>query len=268
MIADPLLDLAGHPIIGHRGAAGSAPENTLAAFDLALEQGAEALELDVRLTADGVPVVLHDATLERTTDGQGLVAATTLERLRRLDAGARFTTDATTFPWRGQGVGVPTLDEVFQRYPSTPLLIELKVAEAADPVARALLSHGAETRAVVASFLPAALTRFRKPPFLAGASRSEIAALWARATLRLPPREDQGIRLYAVPRQYKGWIRVATRRFVAGAARLGRPVHVWTVDNVARAHRLWKRGVAGIITNYPALMREARDRRFGSPGRG
>src|SRR5204862_7422311 len=96
---NPLLDLDARPVIAHRGASGVAPENTLPAFELALRQGADALELDVRLTRDGAAVVIHDATLERTTDLAGPVLAHTLAELRMADAGARFTLDrGRTFP--------------------------------------------------------------------------------------------------------------------------------------------------------------------------
>jgi len=264
VIGDLLLDPARHPVIGHRGASGDAPENTLESFDLALEHGAEALELDIRLSADGVPMVHHDPTLDRTTDGRGPLASRTADQLDRLDAGARFTTDGATFPWRGRGITIPTLEAVLARYPTVPLLIELKVVEAERPVAEMLLARGAEGRAVVASFLRTALDRFHRPPLLAGASRREIAELAFRAALGLPPR-DQGVRLYAVPERYRRLVPVVTRRFVRGAARLGCPVHVWTVNDVATAERLWDRGVAGMITNFPRLIRPARDRRFGGP---
>src|SRR5580765_3256853 len=99
--SNPLLDLSARPIIAHRGASGAAPENTLAAFELAVRQGADAFELDVRLTADGVPVVLHDPTLDRTTDRAGPLAALRVADLKGIDAGARFTLDrGESFPFR------------------------------------------------------------------------------------------------------------------------------------------------------------------------
>src|SRR5881296_638063 len=105
--SNPLLDLSARPVIAHRGASGSAPENTLATFELAVRQGADAFELDVRLTADGVPVVLHDPTLERTTDHRGPLAALRVADLTDIDAGARFTLDrGRTFPFRAAGVRI------------------------------------------------------------------------------------------------------------------------------------------------------------------
>lgn len=257
-----LLDPNGHPVIAHRGASGSAPENTLAAFDLAARSGAEAFELDVRLAADGVPVIVHDFGLERTTDRFGPVAARTAVELAGYDAGARFSPDGgTTFPFRGRGIGIPTLEEVLTRHPTMPVLIELKVATAAGPVGTVLRRTGAAQRCAVASFLPEAVEAFREPPFSAGASRREILALAVESWLG-PPR-PRGISLYAVPVRYKNIIPVPTRRFVAAARRLGCPVHVWTVNDTETADQLWDRGCAGMITNYPEMLRAARDRRFG-----
>src|SRR5215210_4137174 len=104
---NPLLDLSAHPVIAHRGASGSAPENTLEAFELALRHGADAFELDVRLTADSVPVLLHDSTLDRTTNHSGLLSATSVAQLSGIDAGARFSPDGQTYPFHGEEYGCP-----------------------------------------------------------------------------------------------------------------------------------------------------------------
>ncbi len=259
MNADLLLDPKRHPVIGHRGASGLAPENTLASFDLALAEGAEAFEFDVRLTADGIPVVFHDPTLDRTTDATGPLLGRTLADLENVDAGSWFTTDGARFPFRGLGVRIPTLDDVLARYPETPMLLELKVVEAAGPVREALLRAGAVGRVVVASFEPAAVGQFMQPPFQAGASRREIVDLAVRSFFGLSPR-NRGVLLYAVPDRYRGVIPVPTRRFVRNATILGRPVHVWTVNDVATATAFWSIGCAGMITNFPGRLREARDR--------
>lgn len=259
MTADILLDPAARPVIGHRGAAAHAPENTLPSFELAAAVGAEAFELDVRISADGVPVVCHDPTLARTTDRNGVVAKLPLEQLARADAGARYSPDGgVSHPFRDRAIRVPRLEEVLERFPAMPLLLELKTADAARPVQRLLRRHGAETRCVVASFEHAAVTPFLKPPWLAGASRRAIVELAACALLGLRPR-DRGFRAYAVPYRYKDRVPVPTRRFIRAAARLGAPVHVWTVDAPAIAAELWARGVSGIITNDPGRIRQARE---------
>lgn len=251
--ANPLLDPLATPVIAHRGASAEAPENTLAAFRLAVEQGAEAFELDVHATADGVPVVIHDPALERTTDLAGLVAACPLPRLREADAGARFTTDGgRTFPWRGRGVGVSTLAEVLDEFPALPVLIEVKDPRAQHAVARVLLETGAAGRCVLASSIHEALAAFEGPPFLRGASRRDIARLWLGSLVGLALGAP-GCRAYAVPQRHRG-LPVVTGGFLAAARRLGCPVHVWTVNDPGEAVGLWRRGVAGIITNTPAAV--------------
>jgi glycerophosphoryl diester phosphodiesterase len=255
---NPLLDPTARPVVAHRGASASAPENTAAAFELASRCGADALELDVRLSADGVPVVIHDATLDRTTDGQGPVSGRTAAALQQLDAGARFTRDGgRTFPFRGQGIRIPTLADVLRAFPELPLLVEIKEVGAQPAVREVLLAHAAVERCVVASASADALALFGRAPFLRGAAGEEISRLYRRAAVgRVPEAVDY--HLLSVPRRYRG-LTVPTRWFVGAARRLGCPVHVWTVDSPATARRLWRRGVAGIITNAPELIRAARD---------
>jgi glycerophosphoryl diester phosphodiesterase len=244
-----LLDLSARPIIAHRGASGSAPENTVAAFELALVEGADAIELDVRLTADGVPVVLHDATLDRTTNGSGPLARLTLEQLRAIDAAVRFPA------YRGSGITVPSLAEVLRAFPMMPFLIEIKEAQAQEAVKQVLLEEGAILRSVLASEHHAALTRFREPPFAVAASASEIGALYRAALFRRVPNRVAYSTL-SVPHRHRG-LRVPTPGFVRAARALGCPVHVWTVDDPRLAHQLWECGVAGMVTNYPGRMKES-----------
>jgi glycerophosphoryl diester phosphodiesterase len=254
---NPLLDLSARPVIAHRGASGLAPENTLPAFELAVRQGADALELDVRLTRDGAAVVIHDATLDRTTDRSGPVLAQTLAELRMADAGARFTLDrGRTFPFRGTGVRIPTLAEVLWAFPKVPVLVEVKEPEVQEAVRRVLLQEDAVSRCVPASEHGAALQAFREPPFASGACGSDIAQLyWAVMFRRRLP--HAGYRFLSVPYRHHG-LPVPTSRFVAAARSLGSPVHVWTVNDAATARRLWARGVAGIVTNLPQLVGYAR----------
>ncbi len=234
-----------------------APENTLPAFELAVRQGADAIELDIRLTADGVPVVLHDATLDRTTGGHGRVRALSLAELREVDAGARFTLDGgRSFPFRGADVRVPTLAEVLRGFPGMPLLVDLKEPAVQEGVRRVLLEENAVERCVLASEHHAALQAFRQPPFIVAASGAEIGTLYRAVLLRRVP-ASVSYRLVSVPVRYRG-VPVPTRGFVAAARGLGCPVHVWTVNDAATAQMLWGRGVAGIVTNFPGAVLEAR----------
>ena len=248
-----LLDPAARLVIGHRGAPAEAPENTLAAFRRAAELGVDGFELDVRVSADGVPVVIHDPTLDRTTDRSGAVAACPFEVLRQADAGARFTPDGgRTFPWRGRGVVIPTLDEVLDAFPAMPMFVELKLPEAQPAVHGALLRHGATARCVVSAIPHAALAAFRQPPFLRGASRRDILRLWLGSKVGFAS-AARDCRCFAVPIRRRNLL-VTTDGFLAAARRLGRPVHVWTVDDPAVALGLWARGVSGILTNTPGTM--------------
>lgn len=247
-----LAQLGARPVIAHRGASGLAPENTIAAMELGAEQGADALEFDIRVAGCGTPVVLHDADLDRTTSWTGPVASRTAADLAKCDAGHWFTSDGVTYPWRDRGLFVPTLAQVLARFPDTPLLIELKTVESALPVRQVLTTHGAGERVMVASFLEAALSPFREAGFLTSASRRGILRMWLASRLGLSPRGRD--RAYSVPEKYKNRIRVPTRRFVEAARTVGCPVHVWTVNHPDRARELWGLGVAGIITNFPGLM--------------
>ncbi|MBA3317427.1 MAG: glycerophosphodiester phosphodiesterase [Gemmatimonadales bacterium] len=254
---NPLLDLGARPVIAHRGSSAEAPENTLTAFEAAVQRGADALELDVRLTADGAPVVIHDAALDRTTDRTGPVGSETLANLRSVDAGWQFTPDeGRTYPYRGRDARIPTLGEVLWTFPRTPVLVEIKETQAQEAVRRVLLQEGAAERCVVASEHQEALRAFDEPPFARGASGPEISALyWAVLLRKRPPKVRY--RFLSVPQRHRG-LPVPTRAFVTAARTRGCPVHVWTVDSPASAQRLWRRGVAGIVTNRPGEIGEAR----------
>jgi glycerophosphoryl diester phosphodiesterase len=260
---NPLLDPEARLVIAHRGSSSEAPENTLPSFEAAVRRGADAIELDVRLTADGAPVVIHDATLDRTTDRTGPVAALTLAELRAVDAGWRFTPDlGRTHPYRGGDARVPTLGEVLWALPRLTILVEIKEPSAQEAVRRVLVQEDAAARCVVASEHREALLAFDGPPFARGASAAEITALyWATLVRRRIP--NPGYRMLSVPLRHRG-LPVPTSRFVAAARANACAVHVWTVDSPDTARRLWRRGVSGIVTNVPGTMVDARRREIGA----
>jgi glycerophosphoryl diester phosphodiesterase len=233
-----LIDPLAHPVIAHRGASGQFPENTLLAFRHALEHGADAIELDVRLTADGTPVVIHDATVDRTTGGSGAVEAMPLEAVLDLDAGF--------------GETVPTLEAALEATEGVPLIVEIKVPTAGHAVVDALEAAGAQDRVLVGSFVSAPLQPVREAGIRTTPSRREVARFWVASRLGWP--RLGGYEAFSVP-EYQGRLRVVDRRFLRHAARTGRPVHVWTVDEVETARRLRSLGVAGVITNFPERMR-------------
>lgn len=249
---NPLLDPAARLVIGHRGAAAYAPENTLASFQLALAQGADALEFDLRRSRDGLAMVFHDPTLERTTDGTGPLAALTASELQRLDAGRHFTDLAGATPYRGTGIRIPTFQEVLRAFPGVPLLIEIKEVEVQEAAAAILREEGAADRAVVAGDDWHALTAFREPPFHLGASRRDITRLY----FGLGAPDDRCVN-YAVPEFHYG-LPIPSRRFVRRAHARGATVHVWTVDDARSALRWWRNGANGLVTNRPDAIHSAR----------
>lgn len=249
-----LLDPAARPVIGHRGAAAYAPENTLESFRLALTLGAEAIEFDIRRSTDGVAMVFHDATLERTTNLTGPVSQYSASQLQQADAGFHFTPDGSTAtPFRGQGVTIPTLAEIITAFPGLPLLIEIKEPEVQDAVATILRAGDAVDRAVVAGNDWRALRAFREPPFHLGASRRDIVR--RKFGVGAP---DPHCRCYAVPDSWHG-LTVPSAGFCRAAHAAESTVHVWTVDDARSALLLWRNGAQGIVTNRPDVIRTARD---------
>jgi glycerophosphoryl diester phosphodiesterase len=231
-----------HPLVfAHRGGMTLGPENTISTFDAGMKAGADGLELDVQLSADGEVVVHHDKTLERTTRGSGPVAAVTAAELARLD--------------------VPPLCEVLHRYPAARIIIEMKQDTAAlgEAVARDVRAAGAERRVCAAGFGPAALRSFRRqlPGAATSAHQEEVRRALHRTWMCWPLLncEWQG---YQVPER-AGWLRVVSPRFVKYAHRAGLKVQVWTVDEEADMRRLLDWGVDALITNNPALAVRVRD---------
>lgn len=253
-----LLDPVAHPVIGHRGASAFAPENTLVGFERAAAFGAEAFELDVHLTADGQPVVIHDPTLDRTTDLRGAVASMTYDAIREADAGARFTTDrGATFPFQGRGVRVPLLAEVLGMFADTPVIVEMKTVAAAPAVKRVVAAAGAASRCILASFDERALAPFDAPPWIRSASRAETLSLLSRALVGRAPRPPR-YRALTIPTRFNG-IPIPMRMLAGAAQRVGCPTHVWVIDSPDVARSLWGDGVAGVITNRPGAMLAARE---------
>jgi glycerophosphoryl diester phosphodiesterase len=256
-VSNPLIDPHARLVIAHRGNGVDAPENTLEAFTQAVTLGADAIELDVRLTRDGVPVVLHDPSLYRTTGERDLVADLSLAQLRHADAGATFSKDAgLTFPYRARGLTVPTLAAALEEYPRIPLLIEVKIPDAVDATWRALEAAGATTRAVVGSLIHEAVAPFRVRSIPTGASFDEVLRLlprawWPGGPDRLP------YQTLCIPRWYNG-LPIPVVALARTAAPAGVVAHVWTVNSPRVAKRLWRAGIQGIVTDDPRTMLQAR----------
>jgi glycerophosphoryl diester phosphodiesterase len=252
-----LLDPESRPVIGHRGNRAYAPENTIESFAQAVALGADAIEFDVRLSADGIPVVHHDPTLVRTTDGIGEVSRLKLSELRNLDAGAKFTRDGgKTFPYRNAGHRIPTFEEVVGAFPSTPLIIEIKDTLAAGAVREILEEKKAESRALVDAYDERAIRRFDGSNIACGASRNGVARLMGQVLLGLPV-SGMNYRALCVPLSYKG-LPLPVRGFAKAARAKNVRVHVWTINDPDVAVSLWTSGVNGIISDDPGLILKAR----------
>ena len=254
-----LIDPAARLVIAHRGDSAHFPENTIPSFDRALELGADAIEFDLRVSRDGEVVVIHDPTVDRTTDGTGAVSSLTFAELKRLDAGARFSADGgRTFPFRGRGLTIPTFDEMLARYASIPLLIEVKLPDAGRRAPAILDRHGASRRVVLDSTDADALEPFRGLPFTTGASLRDIVSILPRALVGLPLGQVP-YRAFCLPEWYNG-IPVPVRRLARAGRRAGFPTHVWTVNDPGTAESLWRDGINGIISDDPATMLALRAR--------
>ncbi len=226
-------------LYAHRGASAEAPENTLAAFRRALEVGADGIELDVHLSADRVPVVIHDDTLERTTDGGGPVAGFTAAALGELDAGARFAGEYV-------GESVPTLEAALCLLAGQLRLnVEIKDARAGVAVFD-LLRHFPQVDAVVSSFDYGVLTQLRRTAPDLPLALLHDGGSWRRALVRA-----EALRVCAFhPRAD-----LVSRPLLAACRRLQLPVYAWTVDDPGLARGLARMGIAGLFTNDPAGLR-------------
>lgn len=230
--------------IAHRGASAAAPENTLAAFERALELGADGIELDVRLSADRVPVVIHDATVDATTDGSGRVANMTVAQLQRLDAGSWFGLSYAD-------LRIPTLEEVLAAVGSELLVnIELKGSGLAGrrlvrAVVELVEGFRLTERVLISSFNPLHLVHVHRaaPGIPTGLLYSgRFFPVFAQAVSPQPYAAlHPGVAV--LDRKHVDWIRRHDYR-----------VHVWTVDNPSDMRRLISWGVDAIITNVPHLL--------------
>jgi glycerophosphoryl diester phosphodiesterase len=248
----------GWPVnFAHRGGAKIVPENTLEGLREGLRVGAGVLELDVHATADGNIVVIHDETVDRTTDGKGPVREMTLAEVRRLDAGYRFTPDGgKTYPYRGEGVRIPTLEEVYGEFADVPINVEIKGKRPGieEAVWRTIEGAGAEERTLVVSEDSGTIRRFREASggsVPTASSSAELISFWLLRGLggssKPPYQALQG------PETYKG-LRIVTPEFVRGAHERGLRVDVWTIDHEPDMRRLLGFGVDGIMTDRPDVL--------------
>ena len=253
---DPWMQSADKPaVIAHRGGWGLWPENTIYAFQGATEMGVDVLDFDVRATADGVLVVLHDERVDRTTNGEGSVQDLTWAELQELDAGYRWTVDNDqTYPYRGKGISIPTLQAVLEQFEGWSMGIELKQDEPPIlvPTCTALRNAGQTPHVLVSSFSGDLIKAFREicPEVATSVTAGEATIFWALEQVFLSGLYRPPCNSFQVP-ETMGPLRVVDRGFVDAAHDQGLYVHVWTVSKTEEMERLIGLGVDGILTPYP-----------------
>lgn len=236
----------------------------MAAIDNGMSLGADGLEIDTHLSADGIAVVIHDSTLDRTTDRSGPVSALTAAELARVDAGYRFEVDGQ-FPFRRQGIGVPTLDQVLARHRDTRIIIEMKGGDPqlARAVAASVARAGAVERACVSSFHQTSVDTIRAehPEIATSASVREARWTLHRSWIRWPWFSAQPYCAFQVP-EHTRRLRVVSPAFVRQVHKQGQVVQVWVVDERHDIIRLLNWGVDGIISDRPDIAISTRDEWF------
>jgi glycerophosphoryl diester phosphodiesterase len=248
-------------IFAHRGGARLAPENTMVAIDNGQALGSDGFEIDVHLSADGIPVVIHDPTLDRTTDRTGPVSALTAAALERVDAGFHFELDGK-HPFRGRGIGIPRLEDVLQRHPNTRAIVEMKGGDPAlaRAVASAVKRTGAVERVCVSSFQQSSVDTIRRehPEIATSASVREARWTLHRSWVRWPWVSPQPYFAFQVP-EHTRRMRVVSPAFVRQVHKQGQVVQVWVVNDADDIRRLLDWGVDGIISDRPDIAIATRD---------
>ncbi len=243
-------------VISHQGGDGLYPSNTLYAFEKSAEMGVDVLELDVHASRDGHLVVIHDETLERTTNGTGLVKEKPLAELQELDAGYTWSPErkGERFPYRGQGITIPTLEQVFQAFPDYRINIEIKQTEPSitESLCKLIREYNKQDQILVVSFHDSDIRTFRKlcPEVVTAGAPKEIRNFYILHRVFLANLFRSATDAFQVP-EYQDDLHIATKHFVKNAQSKNVQVHVWTVDEVADMQRMIDLGVNGIITDRP-----------------
>ncbi|MQA96627.1 MAG: glycerophosphodiester phosphodiesterase [Streptosporangiales bacterium] len=247
--------------IAHRGGMALAPANTMAAFDLAASHGADVFETDVHMTADGELVTIHDATVDATTDGSGRVNTSTYAELAKLDAGHRFPGPRGDFPYRGTGVTVPRLADLFAAYGGTHgFNIDIKAPYPGVEAAlwKLIASYDVTERVVVAAFDQRRLQRFRAVSggrVALGAGVAEVRRFVLAHKLRCPWLYRPRAAVLQIPVAAAG-LDLEDRRLIDGAHRHGLQVHYWTINDEPTMRELLALGADGVMTDRPDLLRQ------------
>ena len=242
-------------VVAHRGGRGLGPENTLAVFRLSLEKGADILEMDIRTTADNHLIVLHDDTVDRTTDGNGAVNEMPLVQIKNLDAGYRWSGDGgKSYPFRNRGITIPTLPEVFKALDRIRMIVEIKEnrPNMSKRLCNEIRQHRRISSVLVASIHSKVLNKFRTicPDVANAAGPSEAVWFYYLSRIGLTAMYSPEENALLVPKTFKGR-QVITNQFMGAAHQRHLKVAVWTVNSEENMKQLITMGVDGILTDYP-----------------
>jgi glycerophosphoryl diester phosphodiesterase len=249
-------------VMAHQGGDGERPSNTMSAFTHAVEIGVDVLEMDIHSTSDGVLVVIHDATIERTTDGEGRISDMTFAQLQTFDAAYHWPTlddeegsPIDDFPYRGTGVTIPALEEVLRAFPD--LLVNIEIKQRTPSIAQPLCDLLRETemteQALVVSFDGATLREFRAdcPEVATAAAQDEVTPFVLLAQVGLTGAYQPTAFAFQVPERAQG-LTVLSMASVDAVQSRNVAVHAWTINQIDEMQRMIKYGVDGIITDYPS----------------
>lgn len=246
-------------VFAHQGGEGLWPSNTMLAFDNAARLGADVLDTDMHMTKDGVLVLMHDETVDRTTNGHGAIRDLTLAEIKKLDAAYSFSVDGgKTFPYRGQGVSVPTLEELFRAYPNKRIGIEIKQTDpekTAKAFCQAIRAANMQTKMLVSSFRHQNMLAFRRecPEVATSATEIEARDFFIAQLAGLQGVISPEYQSLQIPERNSGFT-LLTPQFIAAARSRGLPVQPWTINSEADLRRIIALGVDAINTDYPDRM--------------
>ena len=242
-------------VIARQGGAGLRPGNTLAAFENAVRMRVDMLQLDVQSSADGALVLMHDSTVDRTTEGSGAVAAFSLAELQQLDAAYDWSADGgQSFPLRGTDVRVPALEEVLAAFPEARMMIDIQQEAPAlgMPLCTLLAAHNMQQKVLVAAISAVAIQDFRKacPQVATAASQREATNFYLLNLVFVGAAYSPPFAVLQVPEKRSG-LHLITPTFTSTAHLKQLRLHVWTVNETDAMRRMMDAGVDGIITDYP-----------------
>ncbi|MDR7077072.1 glycerophosphoryl diester phosphodiesterase [Neobacillus niacini] len=250
-------------VIAHQGGELLAPSNTMTAFENAAKLGVDVLETDIHITKDGHLVAIHDPTVDRTTNGKGAVADLTLAEIQELDAGYHFKDLEGKYSYRGKGVYIPTVDEMFQAFGNMKIEIEIKddnPPERIDEISSSLWNliekYQMEDKILIAAFDQDILTTFEKYAkgrVAISAGRQEVKSFVVFHKFFLRNLYVPKVDAFQLPVEDSGFD-LTDKRLINGAHRLGMEIHYWTIDDPRTMEQLIDAGADGILTNRPDLL--------------